>query len=509
MKLKNILIGLLSVMLVACDDFDEINTNPNATTQVTSGMLATGLIKGVTSYEAGAGKNFIRHHLLGKYLSWTEPQDIDIAFNLLGRSGFGLFPTITTAQKMVDSAPTEKLRDSYQGLYHFIKVFYFYDATMRMGDIPYSEALKGESDAIYTPVYDTQKEVMIGLLNELDEADRLFANGENFSGDIVCNGDVTKWRKVVNSFQLKILINLYKKEADTEINLKQRINSVLQRPLFESIDDNFQIIFSEKANQKYPYHKDQNSFTGNDRVSDIVIDKLKELGDYRLFHYAKPTLVAERENADPSSWDSYTGVDPTLPQEDIMIITAKGLISQLNDRYEELYDCEPLFYFSYQEQNFILAEMALRGFISGNAADYYTEGIHASMQFVAQNTPNNPKYHHNRQITDAYITDYLNSEAVKLKESFDEKLSQIIWQKYLTTFMQTPFNAFFEYRRTGYPEFPINPKSNRNTPNDKMPLRWMYPTSELNYNMENVSAAIQRQFGAEGDTYMGVMWILK
>lgn len=74
--------------------------------------------------------------------------------------------------------------------------------------------------------------------------------------------------------------------------------------------------------------------------------------------------------------------------------------------------------------------------------------------------------------------------------------------------IETPYTAFYEYRRTGVPEFPINPKSNRNTPTDKMPLRWMYPSDELDYNMDNVSQAIASQYGGSDD-YMGVMWILK
>ena len=78
-------------------------------------------------------------------------------------------------------------------------------------------------------------------------------------------------------------------------------------------------------------------------------------------------------------------------------------------------------------------------------------------------------FHHNRKITDAYIQEYLGNQGVKFASDFQEQLSQIIWQKYILTFLQTPYNAFFEYRRTGVPNIPINPKSNRNIPSDKMP----------------------------------------
>lgn len=57
----------------------------------------------------------------------------------------------------------------------------------------------------------TLKRCFLGLLNELDEADRLFSAGTNFEGDYIYGGDVTKWRKAVNVMQLKLLLNLYKR----------------------------------------------------------------------------------------------------------------------------------------------------------------------------------------------------------------------------------------------------------------------------------------------------------
>ena len=93
-------------------------------------------------------------------------------------------------------------------------------------------------------------------MEELDEADYLFSVGDNFEGDYIYGGDVTKWRKAVNSLQLKILLNLYRKVDDVDLNVKERINEIVEnRPLFESNDDNFQIVYSNSAGQKYPFFK--------------------------------------------------------------------------------------------------------------------------------------------------------------------------------------------------------------------------------------------------------------
>ena len=74
--------------------------------------------------------------------------------------------------------------------------------------------------------------------------------------------------------------------------------------------------------------------------------------------------------------------------------------------------------------------------------------------------------------------------------------------------MQYPMDAYYEYRRTGYPVLPINPNTNRNTDKNKIPVRWMYSTWEYDDNKENVEEAVQRQY--EGiDDYNKLMWILK
>ena len=81
-------------------------------------------------------------------------------------------------------------------------------------------------------------------------------------------------------------------------------------------------------------------------------------------------------------------------------------------------------------------------------------------------------------------------------------------QKYLAGFMQLPYQTYYDYRRTGYPKFPINEKTslNFNAPN-KIPVRWRYPDTENQYNKENVEEAIKRQYNGV-DEVNKLMWIL-
>lgn len=499
---------ILSIGTNSCDKFEEYNTNPDESSKVTSAMLATNLILSIKS-ENQSTKGFMSDDMLSKYIAWTEGNDIDNLFNKLGRRSYSSIGVLRNVEKMIDAANGEKAKNSYNALGHFLRVFKFFDLTLRVGDIPYNDALKGESEGVHYPAYDTQKDVFAGMLKELELADQLFQSGDNIGGDPIYSGDIAKWRKLVNTYELKLLINLYRKSSDTDLKIKDRFKDIVNnKPIFTSNADNFQFVYSDKSGQKYPFYKEGNSFIVYNQVSSIVIDTLKRFNDYRLFYYAKPTPLAAQNGLQVSDWNAYNGVNPTLTFAEIQTTVEGKNVSQLNLRYSEIPAGEPTAMMSYSEMNFILAEAVVRGLLAGDAKAYYEEGVRAAMKFVADNTPDQVDYHHNMKITDSYISSYLQGPQVAFAATPAKQINQIIMQKYLSTFLQAAYNGYYEYRRTGVPALPINPASNRNLPADQMPVRWMYPQAEYDYNSDNVNAAVTSQYGGS-DTENGVMWILK
>lgn len=511
-KIFNKLVVVMAFLfaLSCTSEFDDINTNPDGITKATSQMLATKLLLNILKDDVSSTKGFMGNFMYDKYILWSElPQGNQ--YNDLGRISFDAMSRLIDAQKMIEL--TEGLdagiANSYRGLGHFMRAYTFYNITIKVGDIPYNDALKGESDGEIKPTYDTQKEVFMGILDELDEADRLFSQGSSFDGDIVYNGDITKWRKMVNSFALKVLINLYKKTGDADLRVVQRFNAIVNnRPIFQDNTDNFSLTYSNKDGQMYPFFKQGNQFIIYPMVSDILIDKLKELNDYRLFYYTAPSPVKLANGMSESDFDAYLGVDPAILYQDLSAISASTDYSDINDRYKEIPEGEPVYLLSHSQVQFMLAEAAVRGWISGNAETYYKEGIMSAMRYVRDNTPDSPEFNHNRVMDDAYIQNYPETPEVKFATSEEAQLEQIITQEYLSTFLQSPLSAFFENRRTGYPEFPINPATNENTPSDILPVRWMYPGNEVDYNKENLDEAVNRQYGGNDNTN-GIMWILQ
>jgi hypothetical protein len=112
------------------------------------------------------------------------------------------------------------------------------------------------------------------------------------------------------------------------------------------------------------------------------------------------------------------------------------------------------------------------------------------------------------KITSAFIADYIASANVTFTGNTDDKLKKIFQQRYFIGFMQDGWNTYYEHRRTGYPEFPINELTNLNPVKTQMPLRWMYPSNELSFNRANVEIAINSQFSGNDDVN-AVMWILQ
>lgn len=503
-KIYNYLIGALVAtgMLCSCSNFDDLNTNPDSPTTVTPEMLATKLILGTT--KPSTSKAFFNSNFLMKQLAWGEGS-VDYQYNKMGRSGFGGYTSLVNGVKMVELADDNN-PNAFQALNKFVKAFTVFYISMEMGDVPYSDALQGETGNI-TPKYDSQKDVMLQILDDLEEAYTLFGQAKKFDGDPVFGGDVNKWQKTVASFELKVLMNLSRVADDADLKVKERFATIVSnKKLMESNDDNYQLVFSEKKGQRYPMYKDDFNYNMYPMLSTTIVDVMKQNQDYRLFYIAEPSDAKVKAGIDASSWDAYIGVNPSLPFHEISEMYSSDNFCNLNLRHKNNAAGEPFITVGYADQCFILAEAAVRGWISGSADTYYKKGIEASMRFIADHTPEN--YAHGRVLTDEVIADFLQNPAIQLTNGEADGLEMILTQRYLAWFLHSPWNSYYEYRRTGYPKLPINPETSLNEVKTELPQRWMYPESESQYNKANLQEALERQFNGSDDRNKK-MWILQ
>lgn len=492
-------------MCTGCSNFDDINTNPDASTKVKSSLIATGAISNMLKPSWGAG--FVDPMFLPGYISWGEGTRGEM-YNSFDRKDFGRYPWLKDYQTMAELAP-EDMKEAYEGLALLLKSMVLYDLTVSLGDIPCTEILKGD-EGLFTPKYDEQKVVFQTILNDLEAAYSKLSVANDFDGDVIWNGNARKWAKAVTAFQLRVLINLSKKETDPDLDVVNRFKRVYENgALMESNDDQLQLTFSDKENQNYPFYSAQNKHWEYPMLSDFFVNMLKKTEDYRLFYYAKPAQTQLDAGIEAGSWEAFAGVDFTAPIAEVKKHYSIKDVSGLNLRYSHYIQGEPYITLGYSEQNFILAEAALRGWISKDPSVFYKKAIQGNMEFIAQYTPDDADYHYGHPLTAEYISNFIEKPAVQLNGSFEKQLEMIMEQKYIACFMQMAYQPYFDYRRTGYPKIPINPETsmNFNAP-DKIPVRWQYPTVEISYNNKNLEEALQRQYNGS-DEVNKLMWILQ
>lgn len=499
------LVLLMALMVAGCSKFEDINTNPNTTTAASASMLCTKGILSVTAFSGRDGKVMISDNALPKYVGYANEGQLGTQYNTIGATDFSGLLVLPNLDQMLKEAEGTVMENSYRGVAGFVRAYLFFRLTMETGDIPFSETNRGD-EGLYRPGYDTQEEIFIGILDELKAADQYFASGVTFNGDPTpYNGNPDKWRRAVNATALKILMTLSKKENLTTLNVKSRFAEIVNAGFLMEPATGF-LGVNYSTQNKHPLSGTNDLFTSRTVMSSLLIDNLKLLNDRRMYYYAEPAaalILGGLTQVDP---EAYAGVDVSIDYATMNAGHSAGIYSLLNKRYLQEEATEPRRLITYAEQQLILAEARIRGWITtGTAQEYYEQGVKAALgHFLTVNS----NYSHTMPVNQAYIDGYLTGEAA-FKTEQEDQLKQIWMQRYLLNFMQDAQYSYFEYRRTSYPEFPINPATSLNENNPSgLPMRWLYPSSETNYNRENLIEALDRQY--EGyDEINKLMWLLK
>ena len=504
-KIITLFLGSLAMAaILSCDDnFEEYNTNPDTTTSVTPEMLATGALKS-SMLLGGDGKAYIGYNALPKYVAYIKEGAYDPQYNLIGACSFASYHSIPNMEQMVEYAKGGDYEDSFRGLALFLKAFNGYRLTMMTGDVPYSDAGQGKKGNT-KPKYDAQADVFAAVLEDLKTAEEHFAKGRDFSGDFIYGGKVAKWRKAAAVLQLKVLMSLGEK-----ITMEQKARFaqiVSEGHLFQDNNDNMNVVYTTATGTWHPLYN-QPLFDPWTVLSDVVVDEFKRLGDRRLFYYAEPSAALTASGKADNDFEAYAGADPMADFNQLNLDYLAQKYSVINKRYQAVMNGDPLSRLSYAEQCFILAEAVIKGWVSGDAATYYRQGVEAAMKMVAA-YDEKATYCHGMPITDDYIRTYLAGTAAFASSSSD-RLHQIWMQRYLLKFLQDGYDAYMEIRRTGYPVLKVNAETSLNIDNKAaLPVRWTYPATEMQTNADHVKEALSRQFTNGYDGINERMWLLQ
>jgi hypothetical protein len=384
-------------------------------------------------------------------------------------------------------------------LFHMARILHSLSAmilTDTFGEIPYFQAGVGFLDGIVNPVYDTQESIYLDILEELEAATTgLNADNPIENGDIFYGGDIAKWKKLGYSLMLRAAFRHTKVDPN---RAQEWAAKAIAGGVMQSNEDNMVIyhdfnyvnelgntLNATEANNYYLAEPFQQFLSSKDdpRLGAIAVRFIGATSgpDQNSALAGDPPngVTLSRDPADqigfPMGYDNQT-ISAVVQQRGLKSFYE---FSQV-DRTRMASRDAPAYHVTYSQTLLLLAEAAVRGWTNGNAAELYAQGIRAHMEQLADYGPS-------VAIPAASIDSYI--QANPLDESI--ALQQIGEQYWVSSFFNG-YEAFANFRRTGFPVLTPNPYPGSDISGDFI-RRLSYPDSEFSVNNENIQQAISRQ----------------
>ncbi len=486
--IKSVIILLsLGLMYSGCtEDFEEINTNPNAPTKdqiANPGPLLLEVFRGVSNnhYDVSTNEALILADY--KERQWLSTFGWPASFYSFCWGFYDQFRNLYTCLELAQ----ENGLQNYEGVCLVLKSLMFQILTDLYGDIPYSEAIGAKSDGINFPAYDTQESIYAGILADLEQANNLLdPNGGVVLGDILYYSDIEKWKKFANSLRMRCLLRISDR-VDPATEMSRIVNDPTTYPLFEDYEDQAAQQWLEDFPNQFPdYQRRAGDYTRHITVN--FLTHLQDMNDPRVPLFAQPTQAS----VDAGGELVYAGVPNGIYNETNYNGGKKyqslwGLLWTPLSDYGELASptAAQSFYMTYSELQFILAEAVERGYISGDAETYYLNGINAHFEYFSGRIPSN----YSLPTAEDLIPDasYFTQSNVAYTGTQQERLEKIWEQKWISLCL-SGYEGWSHWRRTGYPT--IVPGV---TSEGYIPRRIIYPLSEQQVNKDNYDAAIAVQ----------------
>jgi hypothetical protein len=490
--LSILLAGLFFVASCSNEELLELNENPNAAAEIDpSYMLATAQLQVAGDrYETWRGvliySSTMIQHMAALPGYWSGDKYLYNA-----QYSGALYERAYPGYVKLLAAVLEQTKDDPEqaNIHAAAKVMWVLGMsrlTDMYGDIPYFQAGRGFYDNVYTPVFDPQSEIYPDMLQKLEEAANAFNPSLNNFGnggvqDLIFGGDVAKWEKFTYSLMLRLGMRLTKVDAGLA---QQWVEKAIAGGVMES---NADIAYMEHTDG--PAGINQSGIgqvfnaDNNQRLSKTFVDYLANTNDPRLPVFATTNVNGEYKGL-PNGYDATTIKEFEGTGEEAVPIDLYSTTNPAMTRFSS-----PMFFQTYAEVEFLLAEAALRGWYNGNAETHYNNGVTAAMEYLSM-------YDESLAIDSDAIEAYLTANPF-VEANGMEMIGDQYW---VVTFLND-YESWANWRRTGYPELtPVNYPGN--ITNGQIPRRLRYFEAEYGNNGTELTAALQRMGPDEFTTRM-------
>lgn len=474
--IKLILISMVFLMAISCDDYLDINDDPNNPTSVDNKLILSSAQKSSGDSQALSGRQgdngafyqptitlgnlFMQNWTVAAGYSWYD-EEMDYAVNssFMPRIWNNIYRNQLKQYHLLDNAAANN--EHYQAIAKIMKSYHFQILVDIYGDIPYTEALQRGDNP--TPKFDNAENIYTNLIVVLDDAIALIKAGNTnakvniVENDQMFSGDMTNWIKFANTLKLRILArqsSLASKQTyiSTEIT---KINN--EGSGFIDSDVTLNMGYIKEEDKQSPFWETfgesvaggtQSNYKATSATS-YVISMLTDFNDARIDFIYKAPLGGVHRGL----------VQGDIPAPEDVIETVSAIGTGLRKSPEQ-----DVILFSLAESNFVKAELALLVPSLGNPQDFYEAGISAS--YATLGAESAPSY-------------YAQPKNLVGWTFSANKLEAIITQKWIALNGIDPIQSWFDYTRTGYPStLPIS--TSASGPN--IPVRLAYSSTEIDSN---------------------------
>ncbi|MCH7409771.1 SusD/RagB family nutrient-binding outer membrane lipoprotein [Belliella sp. DSM 111904] len=487
MKKFNIklLFVLLASCFMACDEFLDVNSNPNSPIGDNLPLSAKlpGALVSITNQEV------LQLNQIGAFWGgyWgTNNEGINQFFDLKTYNGQNIrsqregipvwengYNNILYFRLIQDEAEsTGQL--FYAGTSKIMQGMMFLRLVDMYNNIPFDDAAKGSE--VINPAYESGQVVYQKAVNLISEGiEDVKASGTIPSnhGDVLFQGNKSLWAKFGNTLKLRALIR------QSEKNETQYVNAEIQKIITEgsgflmagelaAVNPGYMNTNGKMNPFWAAYYRDvQGNTTANYqsiRPTIYLLEQYQSKNDPRLERLYVPVegsyrgvIFGNSEAGNPiyerNTTSAFRGPSENNNQ-------ATGIFHNWNQSSVILSDFESLF---------LQAEAVHRGWIAGDVSQLYQQAIARSFDYT--------------KVPEASLSGYLAQSAVALADA-QNPLERIIEQKWLALNSISSIEAWNDFRRLGVPNYPATAASGITG----RPLRLMYPETERGTNLEQVEA---------------------